>query len=79
MAGFVDDLTLINARADAAPGFVWRLVGDGLDNATSLRLFDSDLMVNMSVWESVETLRDFFVPGRRPPGVAAPAAGVVLA
>jgi Domain of unknown function (DUF3291) len=59
MAGFADDLVRINARADAAPGFVWRLVGEDSDDATSLRPFGPDLMVNMSVWESVEALRDF--------------------
>jgi hypothetical protein len=59
MAGFVDELVLINARADASPGFVWRLVGEDSDDATSLRPFGPDLMVNMSVWESVEALRDF--------------------
>ncbi len=59
MAGFMDDLTLINARADAAPGFVWRLVGEGSDDAVNLRPFGPDLMVNMSVWELVEALRDF--------------------
>ncbi|MDQ7907366.1 DUF3291 domain-containing protein [Phytohabitans sp. ZYX-F-186] len=59
MAGFVADLALINARADEAPGFVWRLVGEDSDDATALRPFGPDLMVNMSVWESVEALRDF--------------------
>ena len=59
MAGFVDDLARINARADASPGFVWRLVAEGSDDATSLRPFGPDLLVNMSVWESVEALRDF--------------------
>ena len=59
MAGFVDELTFINARADVAAGFVWRLVGEGADDATTLRPFGPDLMVNMSVWESVEALRDF--------------------
>ena len=59
MAGFVDDLEVVNALADAAPGFVWRLVGEGTDDATALRPFGPDLMVNMSVWESVEALRDF--------------------
>ena len=29
MAGFVAQLDPINALADGAPGFVWRLVGDG--------------------------------------------------
>ena len=59
-AEFVAALPEINALAEAAPGFVWRLVGDGTDDATSLRPFDDDMIiVNASVWESVEALRDY--------------------
>ena len=59
MAGFVDRLEEINALADKAPGFVWRLVDtDGAD-ATSLRPYGPDLMVNMSVWESAEALYEY--------------------
>ncbi|MGI5178259.1 DUF3291 domain-containing protein [Dactylosporangium sp. CA-152071] len=59
MAGFYGDLDRINAIADGWPGFVWRLVDDGGADATSLRPFGGDLLVNLSVWESLETLRDF--------------------
>ena len=57
--GFMDALDPINALADAAPGFVWRLqTEDG--NATALRPYDDDLMiVNMSTWASLEALADF--------------------
>ena len=56
---FVANLEPINALADQAPGFVWRLQDDAGD-ATSFRLFDDDqLLVNMSVWSSIETLADF--------------------
>jgi hypothetical protein len=59
MQGFVDGLEPINALADASPGFVWRLQTDDGD-ATSLRVFDDGMMiVNMSVWTSVEALRAF--------------------
>ena len=59
MAGFAALLDPVNALADAAPGFVWRLQDDS-GNATSIRAFDDDsLMLNMSVWESVEALRAF--------------------
>lgn len=59
LAGFVAALEPINALADAAPGFVWRLQTEEGD-ATSIRAFDDDmLMVNLSVWESIETLTDF--------------------
>ena len=59
MRGFVDGLEPINALADGSPGFVWRLQTDDGD-ATSLRVFDDEMMiVNMSVWTSVEALRAF--------------------
>jgi hypothetical protein len=59
MAGFVDRLGEINALADSRPGFVWRLqTTEG--NATYLRPFDDGrILVNMSVWESVEMLRRY--------------------
>ena len=56
---FKDNLDRINALADAEPGFVWRLVGEGGD-ATDLRPFeDPDLLLNMSVWEGLEPLAAF--------------------
>ncbi len=59
MRGFVDRLADINALADATPGFVWRLQTDDGD-ATGLRPYDDDRMiVNMSVWESLDALRAF--------------------
>jgi hypothetical protein len=59
MAGFVEQLDPINALADHAPGFVWRLQTEE-GNATSIHAFEDDLMlVNMSVWESAEALADF--------------------
>ena len=58
MAAFVDRLEDINARADAAPGFVWRLQTEDGD-ATGIDFFGPDLLVNMSVWRDVEALREF--------------------
>ena len=59
MRGFVERLDEINALADGAPGFVWRLQTDA-GNATYLRPYDDDrVIVNMSVWQSVEALRAF--------------------
>jgi hypothetical protein len=59
MADFYADLDRINAVADEWPGFVWRLVDDAGADATSLRPFGGDLMVNMSVWVSLEALREY--------------------
>lgn len=58
MADFVANLDRINALAEAAPGFVWRLKSED-GNATSLRPFGDDTLVNMSVWASVEALNDY--------------------
>jgi hypothetical protein len=59
LTDFVAHLEPINAIADASEGFVWRLQTDAGD-ATSLRIFDDDrLIVNMSVWESLEALRGY--------------------
>ncbi len=59
LAGFVAGLEPINALADSSPGFVWRLETDD-GNATSIRAFDDDmLLMNLSVWESIDTLAEF--------------------
>jgi hypothetical protein len=59
MADFVSNLDYINALADSSEGFVWRLMGDGND-ATSLRPFDDDMViVNMSLWQNLERLKDY--------------------
>ena len=50
----------INALADRAPGFVWRLQTDE-GNATAIRPFDDDdrMIINMSVWDSIDALAAF--------------------
>ncbi len=58
MVDFVDNLERINALAEAAPGFVWRLQTEDGD-ATGIDFFGADWLVNMSVWEDVEVLQDY--------------------
>ena len=59
MKGFVDRLEEINALADRSPGFVWRLESEDGD-ATAIRAFDDEsLLINLSVWEDIESLRNF--------------------
>lgn len=63
MAEFVAHLERVNALADAAPGFVWRLQDESGD-ATAIRAYDDERMiVNLSVWESVEALWSFVYDG----------------
>ena len=59
IAEFVAQLEPINALADKAPGFVWRLKSES-GNATDIAYNDDPfVIVNMSVWESIEALRNF--------------------
>jgi hypothetical protein len=64
LAGFVAELEPVNALADGAPGFVWRLQTEDGD-ATAVRAFGDDrLIVNMSVWTSLEALGAYVYSGR---------------
>lgn len=64
LADFVAALDPINAAADGAPGFVWRLQTEE-GNATAVHAFTWDVagnagvIVNMSVWTDIEHLRAF--------------------
>ncbi len=59
MQEFVAALEPVNALADGSEGFVWRLQDDAGD-ATSIQGFDDpSLLVNLSVWKSIDALRDF--------------------
>lgn len=59
MAGFVGRLDEINALAERSPGFVWRLQSSE-GNATYIRPYDDDrILVNMSVWETIEALQNY--------------------
>jgi Domain of unknown function (DUF3291) len=59
MADFMTNLALVNGIAERSEGFVWRLKDDS-GNAMNIHAFDDPRMnLNMSVWESVETLERF--------------------
>src|SRR5689334_17478070 len=60
IAEFVAQLAPINALADKAPGFVWRLQSAS-GNATDIIYDERDpsISLNMSVWESLGALRDY--------------------
>lgn len=59
MNRFFEQLDDVNSLADGSPGFIWRLQSE-TGNATDIRVDDNPLLiVNMSVWQSVEALFDF--------------------
>lgn len=59
IADFMSQLDEINALADQASGFVWRLQDDS-GNATNFQPYDDPrMLINLSVWESVDALFEF--------------------
>lgn len=59
MSAFVNALDKINALADAATGFVWRLQGDS-GNATEINFSDDPREItNMSVWQTADDLEHY--------------------
>jgi hypothetical protein len=64
LADFVANLDPVNAAADAAPGFIWRLATEA-GNATTIQAFEWDaagsvgVIMNMSVWSGPDALADF--------------------
>ena len=58
MADFTGNLDAVNALADASPGFVWRWITPEGDTSEE-RVFGAGMLVNLSVWESMDALRAF--------------------
>ena len=60
MADFVAQLESVNRMADASNGFVWRLKTEDGSASSYVRFSDDQqLIVNMSVWTSVNELQAF--------------------
>lgn len=58
LADFVALLDEINTLAEQSPGFVWRYVSDAR-NPQHREYPDSQMLFNMSVWQSAEHLYDY--------------------
>jgi uncharacterized protein DUF3291 len=63
MTEFVMLLDPVNALADRAPGFVWRHRPVDGDVTVSRQLDREDVILNLSVWEDVDALREFTFSG----------------
>lgn len=58
-AGFLNAIEAVNAFAEASPGFVWRLKEDNESGATGLDPYGDGTLINISVWNSLESLKQF--------------------
>ena len=59
MEGFVARLDEIHDLADNAEGFIWRWESETIDSSVVDVFGDPLLLVNLTLWESVETLKHF--------------------
>ena len=59
MAGFTNNLDLVNAMADRSAGFVWRYIDDSGKAIETRPFADPHIIVNFSVWESVAALEHY--------------------
>jgi ribosomal protein S18 acetylase RimI-like enzyme len=63
VADFFDALPLVNGAGERSPGYLWRLQSDTGD-ATDIQLFEDPLViVNLTLWESLEALKAFAYRG----------------
>jgi enamine deaminase RidA (YjgF/YER057c/UK114 family) len=61
---FKDALAEINMLAEHSAGYVWRYI-DASGNATDTRAYDDpNIIFNMSVWESIDALKDYAYKSR---------------
>ncbi|MDX3529540.1 DUF3291 domain-containing protein [Streptomyces sp. ID05-39B] len=61
---FVDALDPVNADAEAADGYVWRLQSEE-GNATDVPVFGDDwLIVNLTMWRDANALTTYMYQGR---------------
>ena len=58
MDGFMKNITFINGEGEKAEGFVW-ILKDETGGATEIETPFPDMIVNMTVWESLEALKSF--------------------
>jgi hypothetical protein len=59
MAGFVARIEALNALADAAPGFVWRLQTEEGEVSPVATFSGERVLFNLSVWASIDALEAY--------------------
>lgn len=56
---FVNALDEVNAAAEQSPGFIWRMQDETGSAINYKPSGNANMIINLSVWRDVETLRDF--------------------
>lgn len=63
MAGFAEQLDDVNEMAHRSPGFIWAPEGDEAGDAVAV-FGDTRVLANISMWASLEALRQFTYHGQ---------------
>jgi len=58
MQGFVEQIERLNRLAEESEGFVWRLQ-DPSGDSTAMRPMGDTVLINMSMWESIDALHSY--------------------
>jgi hypothetical protein len=70
LSDFVAQLDIVNAVADADPGFVWRLKSDDGGASSYVKVpGDERLLINLTVWKSIESLKAYVYRSHEHAGV----------
>lgn len=59
MAGFVERIEGLNALAEVAPGFIWRLQTEEGEISRVATFSGERVLFNLTVWESIESLESY--------------------
>ncbi|MEX3011460.1 DUF3291 domain-containing protein [Hoeflea sp. TYP-13] len=59
MAEFMDSLPSVYGKAEAHPGFIWRMPDDEAARQLAALGYDDRFSATVSVWRSVEDLREY--------------------
>lgn len=59
MRGFAEGIDAMNQLAEGSEGYVWRLQGEGGDATDQSPFDDPSILVNLSAWESIESLQNY--------------------
>jgi hypothetical protein len=66
LADFVAAIESVNAAAEQAQGFVWRLKDESGASSSYVRAYDDErMLINLSVWESSRPCAHTHTPHRR--------------
>jgi len=63
MEAFHNEIDAVNAEAEEHPGFIWRFKEEAGISANLFLYNNPNMLVNMSVWKSIDNLKNYLYNG----------------